>query len=287
MHDATQAPRRMRYSFEARCRAVQAMVDGQSPSAAAASVGASRATGYRWWRSFETGGWGGLRDPPSTPIHQPRRLSREVEAEIVAARERSQAGTLTLSGLLNRPASTIGKVLRRLGRSRLPREPRPPVVRYERERPGELLHIDTKKLGRFWHVGKRILRDGVQRSPPAGSTSTSPFPPRLRRGAAHRPCGGRAGVPRARAALVRRAGRCDRGGHDRQRLGLPLARLAATLRRVRAGAPPHPALHPTYQRQGRALHPAAAQALGLRLRLPDERASHPRPRRLAQVVQPT
>ena len=58
--------------------------------------------------------------------------------------------------------------LRRLGRSRLPREPRPPVVRYERERPGELLHIDTKKLGRFWHVGKRICRDGVQRSPRAG-----------------------------------------------------------------------------------------------------------------------
>ena len=41
-------------------------------------------------------------------------------------------------------------------------------MRYERARPGELLHIDTKKLGRFWHVGKRILRDGVQRSPRAG-----------------------------------------------------------------------------------------------------------------------
>ena len=42
------------------------------------------------------------------------------------------------------------------------------MVRYERERAGELLHIDTKKLGRFCHVGKRILRDGVQRSPRAG-----------------------------------------------------------------------------------------------------------------------
>ncbi len=42
------------------------------------------------------------------------------------------------------------------------------MVRYERERPGELLHIDTKKLGRFWHVGKRILGDGVTRSPRAG-----------------------------------------------------------------------------------------------------------------------
>ena len=42
------------------------------------------------------------------------------------------------------------------------------MVRYERARPGELLHIDTKKLGRFWHVGKRIRGDGVTRSPRAG-----------------------------------------------------------------------------------------------------------------------
>ena len=41
-------------------------------------------------------------------------------------------------------------------------------MRYERAQPGELLHLDTKKLGRFWHVGKRITRDGVTRSPRAG-----------------------------------------------------------------------------------------------------------------------
>ncbi len=73
-----------------------------------------------------------------------------------------------LGALLGRPASTIGKVRRRLGRSRRPRLPRPPVLRYERAHPGELLHLDTKKLGRFWHVGKRIRRDGIQRSPRAG-----------------------------------------------------------------------------------------------------------------------
>ncbi len=73
-----------------------------------------------------------------------------------------------LGALLGRSASTIGKVRRRLGRSRRPRLPRPPVRRYERARPGELLHLDTKKLGRFWHVGKRIRRDGIQRSPRAG-----------------------------------------------------------------------------------------------------------------------
>ena len=168
MPDATCPPLRMRYSFEARCRAVGEMVAGASVHTAAASVGASRATGYRWWRRFRDGGWVSLQERRPIPRRQPRRLSAAAEAEIVAARERSGAGPLTIGALLDRPASTVGKVLRRLGRSRLPREPRPPVVRYERERPGELLHIDTKKLGRFWHVGKRILRDGVQRSPRAG-----------------------------------------------------------------------------------------------------------------------
>jgi len=168
MFDGTGAPRRMRYSYEARCRAVAAMREGMSPEAAARTVGAGRASGYRWWARFQAGGWGGLRERRSTPKRQPRRLSPAAEAEIVAARERSGGGPLTLGALLGYPTSTVGKVLRRLGRSRLPREPRPPVVRYERERPGELLHIDTKKLGRFWHVGKRILGDGLRRSPRAG-----------------------------------------------------------------------------------------------------------------------
>jgi hypothetical protein len=62
----------------------------------------------------------------------------------------------------------VGKVLRRFGCSRLPRPRRDPHVRYERERPGELLHVDTKKLARFWEIGKRIRRDGVRRSRRAG-----------------------------------------------------------------------------------------------------------------------
>ena len=168
MSDATFPPLRMRYSIESRCRAVQLMEQGIRPAQAAARVGASRATGYRWWTRYRVEGWEGLRDRPSTPHRQPRRLPPEVEAEILWARERSGAGPQVVGAILGHAASTVGKVLRRRGRSRLPREPRPPVVRYERERPGELLHIDTKKLGRFWNVGKRILRDGVQRSPRAG-----------------------------------------------------------------------------------------------------------------------
>ena len=158
----------MRYSFEARCRAVQAIRAGQPVGRVARAQGVSRATVYRWWSRFQAGQWTALHDRPSTPRHQPRRLSPEWEARIVAAREASGDGPLMLAAKLGLAASTVGKVLRRLGRSRRPRPTRSPVLRYERERPGELLHIDTKKLGRFWQVGKRILADGVQRNPRAG-----------------------------------------------------------------------------------------------------------------------
>ena len=60
------------------------------------------------------------------------------------------------------------KVLSRHGASRIRRAGRPAVIRYERERPGELLHVDTKRLGCFWQVGKAILHDGIHRSPRAG-----------------------------------------------------------------------------------------------------------------------
>lgn len=86
----------------------------------------------------------------------------------MAIRQRTLAGPVVIAAITGRPASTVGKVLRRWGCSRLPRPERHPVLRYERARPGELLHVDTKKLGRFHVVGKRILRDGVARSRYAG-----------------------------------------------------------------------------------------------------------------------
>ena len=86
----------------------------------------------------------------------------------MAARAHSGDGPLILGAKLGLPASTVGKVLHRLGRSHRPHAPRPPVVRYERQRPGELLHVDIKKLGRFWEAGKRVLDDARQRSRHAG-----------------------------------------------------------------------------------------------------------------------
>jgi transposase InsO family protein len=151
----------MRFSFESRCRIVELVLAGESPEAAAAACGASRATGYRLWQRYRQGGWSALADHRSTPRRQPRRLGPAAEREILAWREQTGYGPLRLAAIIERPASTIGKVLRRLGRSRLPRPARDPRVRYERASAGELLHVDTKKLGRFWRVGKRILTRGA------------------------------------------------------------------------------------------------------------------------------
>jgi transposase InsO family protein len=151
----------MRYSFESRCRIVRLILEGLSPPAAAAACGASRATGYRLWGRYQQGGWAALADRRSTPRRQPRRVPRAVELEILGWRRRTGYGPLRLAAILELPASTIGKVLRRLGQSRLPRPARDPRVRYERQQPGELLHVDTKKLGRFWRLGHRVVSRGA------------------------------------------------------------------------------------------------------------------------------
>lgn len=157
MRDAVCPPGRMRYSWESRCRIVQLILAGVPPQAAAAACGASRATGYRLWRRYREGGWSALVDRAPVPKRQPRRLSRELEQRILAARELAKAGPLIVAGQLGLPPSTVWKVLRRYGVSRLQLPAREPVRRYERARPGELLHVDIKKLGRFWTLGKRVL----------------------------------------------------------------------------------------------------------------------------------
>jgi transposase InsO family protein len=162
-------PRRKRLSWESRCEIVAKVVEGGlSVEEAAACSGVHRSTVYRLLARFRVGGWQALRELRSTPKRQPRRLPAAAEAEILAVRARVQAGPVVIGAIVGRAASTVGKVLRRAGCSRLPRPERDPVVRYERARPGELVHVDIKKLGRFFAVGKRILADGVQRSRGAG-----------------------------------------------------------------------------------------------------------------------
>ncbi len=241
-------PRRMRFSFESRCRIVALIVAGESPPEAAAACGASRATGYRLWCRYLEGGWQALRDRPSTPRRQPLRLSAEAEAEILHWREHLRAGPLVIAAAVDRPASTVGKVLRRAGCSRLPRPQRDPRVRYERDRPGELLHVDTKKLGRFFQVGKRILGRRPAQPPrrlaaPA-RRDRRPQQARLHRATPERVQGGLRRLPPPRRRLVRRTGDHRRTRALRQRQGLPLAPLERHLHRARHRAPLHAPTRP-------------------------------------------
>lgn len=161
-------PARLRYSWESRCRLVGLVVSGLSPQAAAAACGVSRSTAYRLLRRYQDGGWEALRDRPPVAKHCPHRLSPEAEAQIIALRRQTGWGPRSLSAALGRPASTIWRVLRRYDCSRAERQPRPPANRYEYPAVGELVHLDIKRLGRFWQVGKRVHNDGVQRSRHAG-----------------------------------------------------------------------------------------------------------------------
>jgi transposase InsO family protein len=125
--------------------------EGWSAAAAAEAAGVSRATVYKWVRRHRAEGEAGLRDRSSCPLHCPRRLSRRQEQRIVRLRLRQKIGPHRLADILGVPRSTCYAVLRRHGLHRLAWLDRPTgtvIRRYEREYPGELVHMDTKKLAR-------------------------------------------------------------------------------------------------------------------------------------------
>jgi transposase InsO family protein len=100
-----------------------------------------------------------LQDRSSRPHRSPTRLSAEAETEIERLRRERLSGP-AIARQARRPVSTVGVVLRRVGLGRLAAfDPKPPAIRYERERPGELIHLDTKKLGRIDGVGHRVTGD--------------------------------------------------------------------------------------------------------------------------------
>ena len=148
---------------------VQRVLDqGWTVGSAAGAAGLSERQAYRWLARYRAGGRAGLLDRSSAP----RRRRHQVPAARVAEIERRRRQRLSgpaIARQLGMPVSTVGGILRRLGLGRLATlEPRPPIVRYERERPGELLHIDTKKLGRIAAVGHRITGDRRDRRRGAG-----------------------------------------------------------------------------------------------------------------------
>ena len=130
-----------------------------SPASAATAAGVSVRTTYKWLRRHRIGGAPALEDASSRPHRVPRRTSSDLTARILAARyERRTAWAIAVQ--LQVPRSTVAAVLARAGLNRLSRlTPPAPVQRYERTRPGELVHLDIKPLVRILRVGHRIYGD--------------------------------------------------------------------------------------------------------------------------------
>ena len=140
-------------------RIIRQVESGQTPKAVGEAAGVCPRTVRKWVSRYRSEGLGGLRDRSSRPhrLHRPTPLA--VIAEVERLRRQRYTGQEIAAGLRISPA-TVSRILRRLGLNRLTAlEPAEPVRRYEREHPGELIHIDIKKLGRFNHVGHRITGD--------------------------------------------------------------------------------------------------------------------------------
>jgi len=133
--------------------------EGWRVAEAAHSAGISQRTAYKWLARHRAGGAAALHDRKPTPGRCPHRMPAERVAEIERLRRQRLSGP-AIARMLAMPRSTVGAVLRRLGLGRLAAlDPKPPAVRYERQHPGELIHIDTKKLGRINGIGHRISGD--------------------------------------------------------------------------------------------------------------------------------
>jgi len=140
---------------------------GVTIAAAAQVVGCSRQTGSKWVNRDRRGE--GLDDRSSRPHRSPRRASEAVEASVLAARAELQAGPHVIGWAPGVAASSVHAILRRHGCSRLkPRLPRAEIIRYQRERPGELVHVDAKKLGRIVRPSHRVTGDRRDRTRGAG-----------------------------------------------------------------------------------------------------------------------
>src|SRR5438045_1345932 len=149
------------------------LTQGLTLRAAAAARRVSEKTVRRWLsRAKEEGLQARFEDRSSAPKHQPRKSSQQLEAQIVELRRqrRSYAQILTV---LPVSKATLSRVLRRHHLNRLSslEPPKPPVQRYERAHPGELLHLDIKKLGRFAKPGVRATGDRTLRNRGAGVES--------------------------------------------------------------------------------------------------------------------
>ncbi|MFE2359363.1 IS481 family transposase, partial [Streptomyces parvulus] len=144
--------RNARLTVHGRRLLIERVRTGRPVAHVAAEMGISRVTAHKWMRRWRAEGEQGLHDRSSRPRTTPHRTPAATEAQVCRLRQDRKLGPARLGPILGLPASTAHRILVRHGLNRLAFLDRPTgqiIRRYERERPGELVHVDVKKLGRI------------------------------------------------------------------------------------------------------------------------------------------
>ena len=140
-------------------RIVRQVGSGQTPKAVAEAAGVCPRTVRKWVERYRREGLAGLRDRSSRPHHLYRPTPQALVEQVESLRRQRRTGK-QIAAELHISSATVSRILRRLGLNRIAAlEPAEPVRRYEREKPGEMIHIDIKKLGRIDGIGHRITGD--------------------------------------------------------------------------------------------------------------------------------
>lgn len=146
----------------------QVLERGLAPAAAAADAGVSLRTVYKWLTRFKEEGPAGLRDRCSRPRRVRCALNGR-QRDLIERLRRERRPYREIAKCARAPVSTVARHLRQRQLNRLPDlEPRAPVQRYEHEHPGDLVHLDIKRLSRFWRPGHRVTGSRLRRSEGAG-----------------------------------------------------------------------------------------------------------------------
>src|SRR5689334_24831071 len=139
---------------------VRSVVEGGlSRAAAARQFNTTAKTVAKWVKRFRAEGVDGLRDRPSRPHSSPSQTPAATCAAVEALRRQRHTGK-QIAAEVGISAATVSRILRRLGLNTLAAlEPAEPIRRYERQHPGELIHIDIKKLGKFRSEERRVGKE--------------------------------------------------------------------------------------------------------------------------------
>ena len=264
-----------------RAELVARMQDGEPGRHLALAFGVSVRTVRKWWARFRTEGLSGLADRSSRPHRSARQTPNEIRWGIEVLR-RQRWSCAEIGAAVGVSPATTARILRRAGLSRRGRFTPPPVAeRYEHPRPGDLLHLDMKKLGRIAGLGHRITgRAGnVNRHQGIGwealhiaidDHSRVAYVELLRDESAR-------WFPSARRA---------RPAHPYgQRLRVHLSQLSGDVSRPSRRPSAHATVHATHEREGRTLYSDGTAGVGVSAAVLHVRRSRPFVTRLARALQ--